>query len=93
VPEFVKSILVNPIGIDNFLKLQGIGEIIFAIVMLAWFMPHWALKLVAALSVLEMAAILLMTGVDSITFRDIGLLGASLALLIMTYKDNQSVSY
>jgi hypothetical protein len=89
VPQAIQDILVNPIGIDNFLKIQGLGEIALAVAMLAWFFPRWVLKIAAVLSVIEMAAILLMTGIDAVTFRDIGLLGASNALLIMAYQKNE----
>jgi hypothetical protein len=88
LPQFLQEMLVRPLGMDNFLKVQGLGEIALGVLFLGWFFPRWTLKLAAAISVLEMAAILVMIGIDSITFRDIGLLGASLALLIIAYKKN-----
>jgi hypothetical protein len=37
-----------------------------------------------------MALILLFVGIDPITFRDIGLLGAAIALFIMSFQPPQS---
>lgn len=71
---------INIIGIDSFLSLHGAVEIVLALVLLLWFSPRWLVRLVAVWSALEMAAILVFTGIDAITFRDIGLLGASLSL-------------
>lgn len=80
-PDWLEKI-PNSIGIDRFLTGQGIAELIFAAVLIIPFMPRFLVRLVAFLSVLEMAAILVFVGVDAITFRDIGLLGAALALLV-----------
>lgn len=54
---------------------------------LAWFSGIWGVRAAAIFSTLEMAAILLFTGIDPITFRDIGLLGASSTLLILSFRE------
>lgn len=89
LPEVIQTIVVRPFGIDTFLKLQGLGEIALALIFLGWFFPKWLVRLAAVLSTLEMAAILVLTGIDSITFRDLGLVGASSALSILMFQKNK----
>ena len=55
-----------------------------AAVFLAWFLPRGAIRIASGLAALEIAGILLFTGIDLITFRDIGLLGAALALFFLS---------
>lgn len=64
-----------------FLTIQGASEILLALIFLAWFLPYRLVRWVALLSALEIGFILLLVGVDAITFRDIGVLGASVALV------------
>lgn len=80
LPPFLGGIITNRIGVDNYLKMQGLGELLLAFIFIAWFIPRRIVKWAAVLAVLEMAAILWIVGVDTVTFRDIGLLGAALAL-------------
>ncbi|TSC67326.1 MAG: hypothetical protein G01um101472_447 [Parcubacteria group bacterium Gr01-1014_72] len=82
LPDVIEAI-PKAIGVEIFLKGQGIVEIIFAAVFLLWFMPRALVRIVAFLSALEMLAITLLVGVDAVTFRDIGLIGASLALSLI----------
>lgn len=79
LPDAVEAI-PNAIGLNRFLTVHGNVELVFAAVFLLWFFPKRAVLWVAVFSALEMTAILALVGVDAITFRDIGLLGASLAL-------------
>lgn len=67
----------------KFLMSQGVLEIIFAVVLLAWFLPKKYTKWVAGLTALEMAAILFFIPIDAVTFRDFGLLGGGLALFLI----------
>lgn len=83
LPAAIQSIINNSIGIDQYLRMQGIGELIFAAVFFGWFLPRWIVKIVSLLVALEMAAILLLVGISGDTFRDIGLLGAALALFFL----------
>ena len=82
LPMIVQNV-INKIGIDQYLKIQGIGELALAGILLFKFVPRVAVLIVAGITVIEMAGILLFVGVDAITFRDIGLLGAALALYVI----------
>jgi uncharacterized membrane protein YphA (DoxX/SURF4 family) len=81
-PQFIEDI-IGQIGLDQFLVVQGYAEIALGAVFLIWFLPRVIVKLAAALSSLQLAAILLLVGVDGITFRDLAALGAALALYRM----------
>ncbi len=87
-PMFLKNFISSFASVTAYLKFQGVVEIIIAVIFLLPFFPKTILKLAAFISVLEMATILIFTGIDTITFRDIGLLGASTALLILSYQQN-----
>ncbi|MBI3442245.1 MAG: hypothetical protein HY007_00525 [Candidatus Sungbacteria bacterium] len=76
--------LITPVmPLDIFLKVQATGEFILALVLIARFFGARGVRIAALLATLEMAFILLFVGIDRITFRDIGLLGAALALFFM----------
>lgn len=72
--------------VTAFIQVQGVGELLLATVFLLWFLPRWLVKWLALFSSLEMALILIFAGVDLTTFRDIGLLGVSLALFLIYYE-------
>lgn len=91
-PVSYQTMLGSQNFLNKFLTIQGIGELVFAFLLLAWFLPKKITRFIAALATLEMAAILLLLPVDSITFRDIGLLGAALALWIILSKPIQTVN-
>ncbi|MBI2097630.1 MAG: hypothetical protein HYT46_01705 [Candidatus Vogelbacteria bacterium] len=88
IPVGLKNFLVS-LTVDAdayliiFLKVQAVGEIIIAAAFLLWFLPRRLVKWLAFISALEMALILVFTGIDLVTFRDIGLLGASFALFLI----------
>ncbi len=86
LPAFAKG-PINALGVDLFLQAQGFVELTFAAILILWFLPKILSIIVAVLTTLEMALILILVGVDGITFRDIGLLGASLSLYIILYKN------
>ena len=86
VPASFQATLGSQNFLNRFLAFQGTIELILAFLLLAWFLPKKIAKSAAVIIVLEMAAILLLIPVDSITFRDIGLLGASFALLLILAK-------
>lgn len=93
LPIFMQQMISN-FGFENFLRLQGAGELLFAFILLAWFMPRRIVWWVALFTAAEMTLILLLVGVDPITFRDFGLLGAALALLFFNsagYKQVQDI--
>ena len=82
LPIFIQNI-IDAIGIDTYLQFQGATELLFAIVLLVWFLPKKLARVVSALIMLEMIGILLLVGIDPITFRDFGLVGAAAALFFL----------
>lgn len=86
-PQWFSDAISNVISIDVYLRIQGIGEFLIGLLMLAWFSGTIGVRVASVLATLEMAGILFFTGVDLITFRDIGLLGAVVALLILSFKE------
>ena len=86
LPNFAQGI-INYLGIDLFLQIQGFIELIFAVILILWFLPKVFSMIVAILTTVEMALILIFVGIDGITFRDIGLLGASISLYIILRKN------
>ncbi len=68
-----------PFGLDRALalKLNGIFNTAIGIFLILGWWP----KIIAALATLHLIGILFQQGIDAILIRDIGLLGASLALL------------
>lgn len=83
LPLWLKQIISSVLPVVTYLRIQGVVEIVLAILLLAWFLPARHLRWVALLSAAEMAGILAISGNFATTFRDIGLLGASLALLLI----------
>jgi len=80
IPDWLYNGLGSDATVSLFLKAQGAIELGIALLFLAWFLGKWGVRLAAMLAAVEMALILVLLGVDSVTFRDIGLLGAALAL-------------
>jgi len=74
--------IINAIGINTYLQLQGVVELFFALVFLFWIWPKLT-RFVALLAAFEMAFILLFVGVDLTTFRDFAPLGAAAALYFL----------
>jgi len=86
LPQFIQAIVTDSIGLDHFLRTQGVVELMIAFVMFSWFLPRRTLSWASFLVVLQMALILLFVGVSLDTFRDIVILGAGLALLVISFK-------
>ena len=87
LPVSMQASLGTPAVMTQYLVFQGIGELVLAFLFLAWFLPKYLVKWAALASVLEFAGILLLIPIDAITFRDIGLLGAFVALWLILAKD------
>ncbi|MBI4994785.1 hypothetical protein HZC21_04050 [Candidatus Peregrinibacteria bacterium] len=93
MPLWLREMISSVVSLNTYLKFQGAVEIIFALVLLAWFLKPVIVRIVAALSTLELIGILILAFAPwnetnfLITFRDIGLVGASLALWIMLTKE------
>ena len=89
LPMWLRDIITQFISLNNYLKLQGVLEIVIALIFLCWVMPKVIVKFAALISLLEMLGILILaffpfSGANfTITFRDIGLLGASTALFFL----------
>ena len=49
--------------------------------------PPLVVRVAATLLTVQMTLILIFSGVDAVTFRNIGLVGAALALLISLYEE------
>jgi len=87
--QFVLQFLPS---LDVYLRIQGVGELVLGFVFLAWFLPKAIVRIAALLSALEMTLILAFVGVDLITFRDIPILGASLAVFLMISQKHGSTA-
>ena len=85
LPNFAQEV-INYFGLDLFLQIQGGVELTFAIILILWFLPKRLTLTVVALAAFEMAIILLLVGLDGVTFRDIGILGAAISLYILINK-------
>ncbi len=90
VPEWLASMTNSIASVDAYLRLQGAGEVVIAIILLGWFFPRVFLRVAALALVLEMTLIVLFIGVDSVTFRNVGLLGAALSIVVSSFQDNEA---
>ncbi len=88
VPGWFNGIISRILPIDTYLRFQGAGELIFALVFLAWFLSPKIVSWVALLGAAEMAGILFLGagGIDATTFRDLGLLGGLIALHLISKR-------
>lgn len=90
IPYWLREIMGQAIDVLLYIKIQGAVEILFALVLLAWFIRGRWVRYVAFLSSLEFTMILILAFLPFsetnfiVTFRDMGLFGAALALLIIT---------
>lgn len=87
LPVAIQDFITTRVGINQYLVLQGIGELVLAFFLIAWFLPRIFPFVAALLTVIEMALITVLVGVDTVTFRDVGLLGAAIALFLMKQSD------
>lgn len=92
LPAWFSAAVDHIMPLPAYLALQGGGELAMAAVFLIWFMPRWVVRLAASLAALEMLGILFLSGVDLITFRDLGLLGAALALAVLSGRSTPALS-
>lgn len=91
VPQWFSHLVTQVSSIEAYLRLQGVGEFVIGLLFLAWFSGKFGVRIASVLAALEMAMILLFVGVDPITFRDIGLLGAALAILVISFKEDGAI--
>jgi len=88
-------------SLELYLRFQGAAEFAVGLLFLApleliltgraWFSGKIGVRIASAFAVLEMSGIILFVGISPITFRDIGLLGAALALLIIYLKKERTI--
>lgn len=96
VPHWFSQAVTATVSIETYLRIQGVGEFTIGLLFLAplelvltgqaWFSGIWGVRIASLLAAFETTLILLFVGIDPITFRDIGLLGAAVALLITTFS-------
>jgi hypothetical protein len=86
LPEWLLELVTSFTTLETFLLFQGISEIILGAALLMWFLPKKLLKLVSLLIAIKLALILWLVGVDTITFRDIGLLGTALGIFAIAHR-------
>jgi len=86
LPEFAQTIIDDVIGRDHYLQTQGVAEMVMAFLFFAWFLPKVGVRIASFLSALQMALILIFIGLTLETFRDIPILGASLAVFLMSFQ-------
>lgn len=89
VPLWFSRAVTQVASIEFYLRFQGIGEFVIGLLFLAWFGGIWGVRIASVAAALEMSLIILFVGIDPITFRDIGLLGAALALLMISFKKEE----
>lgn len=81
VPYWFGNLL--PVDVLTFIQIQGVVEILIALA----FITGYFIRPAAFISALEMAAILILYGVDAVTFRDLAILGGSMALFFYTFSE------
>lgn len=82
VPYWFANLL--PVEVTTFIQFQGGIEILMALA----FVSGYFLRPAAFLSAVEMVAILILYGIDAVTFRDLAILGGSLAIFMQTFSPN-----
>lgn len=85
VPSWFLTLVNQVMAVENYLRLQGLAELVMAFILLGWYKNKILVSIVAAVSAAEFTLILFFAPQFFTTFRDIGLLGAALALLVMTF--------
>lgn len=69
-----------PTSKQNAMKLTGYYDLFQGIWLLSGILPAWA----SFFAALHMIQVLIVAGIDDTTYRDIGILGASIALLFFS---------
>lgn len=87
-PQWFHDAVTSIISFDMYLRLQGIFEFTLGLILIAWFVPRAAVKIASMLFVVHLSLILLFAGIDPITFRDIGLLSAAVALTVLIFRSH-----
>jgi cytochrome c-type biogenesis protein len=83
VPYWFANLL--PFDVTTYIQLQGGLEILLAVA----FITGFFIRPAAFLSALEMLGILILYGIDAVTFRDLAIIGGSLALFFETFSKKE----
>ena len=88
IPPWFSQLVSTLMPIETYMKAHGASELLLAVVFLLWFLPRRVVLFAAFISCVEIAGILLLAPFSQflITFRDLGVLGASLALFLLSFK-------
>lgn len=90
VPQWYAWVVTSLSSLETYLRFQGVAEFVIGFLFLAWFSGKWGVRAASLFAIVESFFILVFVGINPITFRDSGLLGAALALLIMTFSDSSN---
>lgn len=89
LPSWAAGLVSSVLPLGTYLRIQGAAEILMAFIFLAWFLKPRVVKFAALVSALEMAGILVLAFAPfnpdalAVSFRDAGLLGGALALVLI----------
>ncbi|MDP3975163.1 MAG: hypothetical protein Q8P88_02685 [Candidatus Jorgensenbacteria bacterium] len=83
---FVPGWVENIVAPEIFLSVHAVFQIMLGAALIVEFIPQTA----AMLAVADLAAILIFYGIDLVTFRDLGLFFAALALVTLTTRTTSS---
>lgn len=90
VPAWFADTVSAVMPVEMYLLIQGVGEFVVGLLFLAWFSGPptggWGIRIASLYASLSLLFIIVFVGVDLITFRDVGLLGAAAALLIISWR-------
>lgn len=88
IPPWFSELVGIFVPINTYMKVQGASEVLLAVVFLLWFLPRKVVLFAAFISCAEIAGILVLAPFSQfpITFRDLGVLGASAALFLLSLK-------
>ena len=84
LPPWFGDMVSRFLPLPTYLAIQGVGELAMAAAFLLPFAPLFLVRIAAVVATIEFVGILLFTGLDLVTFRDIGLIGAAAALALLT---------
>lgn len=91
LPSNVYLTISSFMPVEVYMRIQGGGELLMGMLLLIWFTPRWLLVSASGLAAFEMLGILTIVGIDQVTFRDLGLLGASLSLVLFLLGNKKRV--
>jgi hypothetical protein len=91
MPDWFIGAVKDVMAVETYFKFQGASEVFLALLLLAWFLPRRLNLIIAAGASIEIFFILALgkTGIDAVTFRDLGVLGAGVALFLVLLREEQ----